>query len=242
MKKLLLASISMAACTASTPGAPPTVAVAAVPAADASTTAPAPATARAPAPWAPRPKTIGRRTVIEGPLLVHADGTSSLRAAKEVVRVSGLLLRGVRALAIEQCAHCVEPHDPESAPPILGFLDRELNRDVDVDAPARGRGDLPALEEWAYTGTQSRDSWPGALDRGAADVAGCLDLYLDQQGPLHLGCAERPVVAPRGLPRCVAERSGEFGRRAPSACRGAGRCPGYGEGGRARDGAGRLRE
>ncbi len=54
-------------------------------------------------PWKMRPKTIGVRTGIEAPLIVRADGTSSLRAANDVTRVSDhysacFVTRAARAL------------------------------------------------------------------------------------------------------------------------------------------------
>jgi len=90
MKKLLLlAAASIAACSAPAPAVTPQPAPGAAAVTIPSAT---PASASAPArpalAWTQRPKTLAMRTVIEGPLVLHADGTSSLGAAQEVVRVS----------------------------------------------------------------------------------------------------------------------------------------------------------
>lgn len=88
MKTWFLATAaSLAACSpappAATPGTPADVTI------PSAAPAPSAAASAAPAPaWTPRPRTLAMRTIIEGPLVVHRDGTSSLSAARNVVRVS----------------------------------------------------------------------------------------------------------------------------------------------------------
>lgn len=86
MRAPLVAATLLAAC------APPPASVeparVATPAAPSPAPRPAVAVAASVPAWSLRPKTLGMRTIIERPLIVHADGTSSLGAAKDVVRVS----------------------------------------------------------------------------------------------------------------------------------------------------------
>ncbi len=87
-KVLLVTAACLAACSASSPAAAPGAAVVTIPAATPASSEPLAPEAPPRASWALRPRTLGMRTPIEGPLVVNPDGTSSLHGAVDVARVS----------------------------------------------------------------------------------------------------------------------------------------------------------